>query len=305
MSTLRRVSPLLAAVAISCSTASTTISPSGSMWLHMAVPDFRSSLDSGEDVVGLYPNPFETPSLCVGLRGGFAVGDDERGWSGNPIEHLGLRSGVTRVSDASRIPGELRWGWFDLEGNPPLAGIYAAPSGYGLAVCFVPEAPLEEGWHVLRVDFSPWTEFGTRLMPYGTDGVVYARFHIGSRPTWYSTEVECWDDGRHTGFPERACLVTGRVSEEVGSWGTTTVEVRYDGGLAECSVILEPGSSAFGAFCPFQVDRSEVAVRLISDVVADLQGSHDRRHALAITPGASVGRELLDPRFGLDVAEAP
>lgn len=272
------------------------------MLLQMVVRDFKSDFDAAIDTLPLYPSPFDSPSLCVALQGRFPVGADGRGWAGDPIERLGPLSGVARVDDGSQITGNLRWGWFDMEGNPPEFG---ALSGWGLAVCFVPAAPLEEGWHVFRVDFSPWTEFGTRLMPYGTDGVVYARFHVGSRPTWYETEVDCWEDGRRSGLPDSACLITGFVSEEVVSWGSTTIEVSFDGVPTECSPWLEPGSAGFAALCPFRADGNQVEVAVVSDVIADVHGSGERRHLVAMPVGGVRHRELLDPNFGLDVFEAP
>lgn len=270
--------------------------PSGNVAVRMLVPDFRSSFESGGYRTAYASLP--GPGLCVGRGQDF--GEALR--SADPHALAAAGTTLTRVEDGRRIDGELRHG-VDIDGNDFLS----FPVGYDDLLCFVPDAALVEGWYVFRMDLRSWQGLGTNIGGLPDDGALYARIRIGSEPIWFATQFNCRPDFEQpSGPPIDECRLTGFVSEEVPSWGSSMIEVRFDGSLVECTPYFPDGERGFGATCPYAELGSEIEVRLTSDVVTDLEGNHDRRHSTVLTRGSWDGVTLqLSPRFGLDVAEAP
>jgi hypothetical protein len=176
------------------------------------------------------------------------------------------------------IAGEVRPGWFDLTGE--------AVDGTRVGWSFVPDEPLEPGWHVIRFDLSELEALGQQvtfaLGNTSTAHSVYARFRVDSAHAWVFTEIACQRRSHDGLLPEaeQFCTFGGGLGEAATvEWGATTMTVRYDGIVAECHS-FSLGDSWFSTTCPLppSVD-SAVEVEVFSSAITGPVGETRMVHA--------------------------
>ena len=286
--------------------------------LEMRVPDFTSHLSYAASELGGEPVD-ATPVLALFRYNTFAAGIDPA--AGAAAMDAG--TSLVRVADGQVVDGELRvnWadvvdgvfgtGWLDIEGNR----VDGAVGGWS----FVPSAPLEPGWHALRIDLSDLIALGQPIAysePYThADGdVLYARFRVDSSASWVHMSVDCArrDAAGPLSVDEQRCLIGGVLSEPAAAeWGlTATMAVRYDGSPAACDATVWD-ELGFSASCAIPASNDvEIEVTLTSDVVAGPEGETPAVRRAAIRDLLPTGADPdwyafnalvpVSPRLGLE-----
>ncbi len=215
------------------------------------------------------------------------------------IEVIGRGLYLVEVSSGAAVPGEVREGVVRMDG----AVVPGWPDGDVVGVVsFVPDEPLEEGWYVLVADLREWMTSNARVtrldgaIGFVEDDMVFARFRIGSEPTWFRTQVHC--DTRQLGHERTTwCDIMVALSEPA-DLGSTRFELRVDGEL-------DPGcvQTVAGAWtCPHYPDGTEFEVQLVeSEIVRPLDGIATQS---IVGGGQSAQVALVSPRFGIEVARS-
>ena len=230
-------------------------------------------------------------------------------WSGS------LGSDRELMREATRMIGDGLY-LVELASGEPVAGdvvdgvvrvdgevVEGYPDGGSLAlgaVSFVPAAPLPEGWYVLVADLRAWSRSGVPTTPAATesqveDEMMFARFRIGSAPVWYASGADC---GQRPTDEAPWCRAWVSLSEPVETLGASPFELRVNGEV-------DPGCAGGDAAvwdCPFYPEGTEFELELLGEgEVRPLDGVTVQT---LIGGGSASPRELVAPRFGVDVARA-
>lgn len=253
--------------------------------------------------------------MPIDFRTAFTTGEGHEAWRSGSESILAMRIGAARPLDPGDLPsdllrvvrldtgepirGALRLGYHDVFGSAAPSSPYDDPS-----VSFIPDNPLEPGWYVLDADVRRWSGPSPpeTVDGYMEDGHLYARFHVGSRPTWYETWIHCGGDPR--GGPA-GCRVVALLSERVepALLAGTSVTVTIDGVPGRCTRVLDTFHIGIEHACPLDPPGTVYEVHLTSDLVALPDGAHDFTHTVVgkVTSGGPQ-HEVIDPRFGVDRA---
>lgn len=251
--------------------------------------DFRSAFTTG---VGREPWRGSEGVLALRIAGGHPD-------AGPPLDLRGPGSlRLVRLDTGADVPGAMRAGLYTALGVP------AEPAPVGdAAISFVPQEALSEGWYVLVADVSAWAPPPPEVMidgHYESDR-LYARLHVGSRPTWYETWIFCeWDT-------RSACSVVALVSEamEPSALAGTTASLDVNGAPGACTRVMDTAHYGIEFSCPFGEPGTSYALHLTSDVIATPDGALDWTHTVrSVETRGGPQHEVLDPRFGVEIANA-
>ena len=250
------------------------------------IPDFQSSLRFVHASVGGSPLD-DAPVLVVAHRPSVVLG-----LRGRPAEEA-IASGarLVRLADGASVPMSVRSGLYDVQGR-------AVPGASTTGWSFVPDEPLEDGWHLLRVDLAGLIALGQNVgyqefSPRDGD-VLYSRFRVDSAQEWVNTEVRCERRDREGNLlptDEQRCTFAAALSEEGPvSWEGAMLDVRYDGVTAECGA-LETNDVAAWRSCALPPSTDvEITLELLGTASGGPVGPPPTRHTFAFESVIPAGQ---------------
>lgn len=265
--------------------------PTNFISVALHVPDFQSSLRFVHASLEGYPLD-DTPVLAVVHRSSPVLG-----LRGSPAEEA-IASGASliRLADGASVPMSVRSGLYDVQGR-------AVPGASTTGWSFVPDEPLEDGWHLLRVDLAGLIALGQNVgyqefSPRDGD-VLYSRFRVDSAEEWVNTEVRCERrdrDGNLLPADEQRCNFAAALSEAGPvSWEGAMLEVRYDGVTAECGALETNDVGAWRSCALPPSTDVEITLELLGTPIRGPVGPPPTRHTFAFEPLIPAG-QLADLR---------
>lgn len=213
----------------------------------------------------------------------------------HPDEYLPGALSLVSIATGRRVEGSVLPGVHRHNGEA-----FVSPDGaIADAFSFVPAEPLEDGWYVLALDLTDWrliSPDGVTFGGYGTyveEGKMYARVHVGARPTWYMSYVGC---GSYSG-----CTIGVVWSEPVPDVEPSTFAIEADGRpFVGCGLSTRAETNIWWR-CPYSPEGTELTIRLVEADVIHPISDGAVAHSI-INPGdQSVTSYPVEPRFGIDI----